>query len=142
MTTSIKFCGLNDQASVQAAGACQVDAVGFVFFPASPRAVTLEQVSGFQRWLPPFVTRVGLVVDPKPEFVRELISSHCIDVLQFHGQETGDFCEQFQFPYMKALPAQPQVAEKAFWQRIDSEYPHARAFLLDTPAGLRLRQNL
>lgn len=133
MRTAIKFCGLNDVASVQAAVACQVDAFGFVFYAPSPRAVTLAQVQAFQSEIPPFVTRVGLLVNPDEAFVESIIASHCIDILQFHGQETGEFCEQFRFPYFKALPATPDVAESGYWAHLNSEYPSARAFLLDTP---------
>lgn len=133
MRTAIKFCGLKDVASVQAAVACQVDAFGFVFYDPSPRAVTLAQVQALQREIPPFVTRVGLLVNADQAFVESIIASHCVDVLQFHGQETGEFCEQFQFPYYKVLPATMEVTEAAYWARVNAQYPSARAFMLDTP---------
>jgi phosphoribosylanthranilate isomerase len=138
MNTAIKLCGLNDLESVRAAAACRADAVGFVFYPPSPRAVDLTQVMGFQSVLPPFVTRVGLVVDPDVAFVQGLIESRCLDVIQFHGRETGHFCEQFRFPYLKALPAHPEVARADYWIKKQAEYPNAKAFLLDTPdTGLK-----
>lgn len=131
--TAIKFCGLKDLETIRAAVACQVDALGFVFYDASPRAVKLSQLAAFQVVIPPFMTRVGLLVNPEAKFVETVIESHLIDVLQFHGQESGEFCEQFQFPYYKVLPAAPEVSSDSYWAEIDSRYPNARAFMLDTP---------
>ncbi|MEJ2669439.1 MAG: phosphoribosylanthranilate isomerase [Gammaproteobacteria bacterium] len=131
--TAIKFCGIRDPASIELAASLGVNAVGFVLYPPSPRAVTVEQLRVLQLEVPPFVVRVGLMVNPNADMVKRLIDEHIIDVIQFHGEESGDFCEGFGFPYVKALPAIPAVRQTHYWTQCLSTYPCARAFLLDTP---------
>jgi phosphoribosylanthranilate isomerase len=85
------------------------DALGFVFYKESPRYIPLDAFKGIARELPPFVTKVGLFVNADPTLIEEVIRSGLVNVLQFHGDETPDFCRQFKFPYIKAVAVSSSV---------------------------------
>lgn len=101
--TRVKMCGLTRLSDVEAAVDAGADAIGFVFYPPSPRAVTPEQAGRLLRGLAPFVTKVGLFVDADAEAVRRVLSVVPLDLLQFHGQETAGDCRQFGRPWIKAM---------------------------------------
>lgn len=97
-----KICGITRLEDALDAVASGADALGFVFWPQSPRAVVPAQAAAIIGRLPPFVTPVGLLVDPSPEEVRAAIGAGC-GLLQFHGDESPGFCAQFAHPWIKAL---------------------------------------
>lgn len=103
------------------------DALGFVFYAPSPRAVTLEQAAEIISALPPFVTTTALFVDADRVFIEEILAGTSVDLLQFHGAESEVFCASFSRPYIKALRMRPDI------DLISSvrAYPSARAILLD-----------
>jgi phosphoribosylanthranilate isomerase len=125
--TRIKICGITREQDLQAAVAAGVDALGFVFYGKSPRNVAPQQAAELLRVLPPFVTSVGLFVDPPAEMVRAVLAQVPLDVLQFHGDETPEFCRQFGRPYLKAIRVRPGVdlVECA------ARYADAQGLLLD-----------
>ena len=92
MRTWIKFCGLVREEDVDTAVRLGVDAVGFVFYPKSPRFVEVALARGLRRRLPSFVSAVGLFVNAVPETVRRTAAEVGLDVLQFHGDETEQDC--------------------------------------------------
>ena len=126
----IKFCGMTRKEDVHAAVALGVDAIGIIFYPQSPRAVTLEQARILTANLPPFIAVVAVLVNPDSDQVKELLQQLPIDLLQFHGQESPDFCRQFHHPYVKAIAATSTEAI----QSNCLEYGDAKALLLDTPS--------
>ncbi|MBU3070324.1 phosphoribosylanthranilate isomerase [Aestuariicella sp. G3-2] len=99
----VKICGITSTADAEAAVAAGADAIGLVFFAKSPRAVTVEQAAAIARKVGPFVTVVGLFVDADSEFVTNVLNHVPLHVLQFHGDESESYCQQFQRPYLKAL---------------------------------------
>lgn len=104
-----KICGIT---SAQAALDCAdsgADAIGLVFYPPSPRAVTIEQAAEIVAKLPAFVTAVGLFVDAEPGEVRAVLDGVRLDLLQFHGDETPAYCEQFPARYIKAIRMHPDL---------------------------------
>ncbi|WP_083827529.1 phosphoribosylanthranilate isomerase [Thiorhodococcus drewsii] len=116
MRTRVKICGLTRVSDVEAAVAAGADALGFVFYPPSPRAVTPEQAARLCAKLPPFVSAVGLFVDAAPEGVRATLDQVPLDLLQFHGDEAPDYCASFGRRWIKALRMRPGVdlmAERA-----------------------------
>ncbi|MFH2133554.1 MAG: phosphoribosylanthranilate isomerase [Pseudomonadota bacterium] len=125
--TRIKICGITREQDLQAAVVAGADALGFVFYAKSPRNIDLPQAVQLLAALPPFVTSVGLFVDPAAETVREVLAQVPLDVLQFHGDETPEFCRQFGRPYLKAIRVKPGVdlVECA------ARYADAQALLLD-----------
>jgi phosphoribosylanthranilate isomerase len=99
----VKICGITRPEDAGAAASCGADAIGLVFYPASPRALSIEQARAICRATPPFVTRVALFVDPDPALVRSTLGAVAVDLLQFHGSEPADLCGGFGRPYIKAF---------------------------------------
>ena len=128
MRTRVKICGIRTLDDALAAIDSGADALGFVFFEKSARAITIDMAAEICRQLPAFVTRVALFVDPTVETVNTTLSQVDIDLIQFHGAESNDFCRQFNKPFIKAL----QVKSKAFLDDEMAKFPHAKALLLDT----------
>lgn len=91
----IKICGLTNRDDALAAIAAGANALGFMFYERSARRVTVREAAGIIECLPPFVARVGVFVNPRPEEVREAVAVCGLDTLQFHGEEPFDFCRQF-----------------------------------------------
>lgn len=99
----VKICGITRIEDALAAIDAGADALGFVFYPPSPRYVSIEQARNIIEELPPFVTTVGLFVDPSKEVVDAVLQEVPLSLLQFHGDESSLFCEQFKMPWLKAL---------------------------------------
>jgi phosphoribosylanthranilate isomerase len=85
------------------------DAIGLIFYPPSPRLVTLERAREIAAGLPAFVARVAVFVNPAAADVEAVIRACRPDLLQFHGEETADFCRSFGVPYLRALRVRPGV---------------------------------
>jgi len=101
--TRIKICGITRVEDALAAANSGADAIGLVFYERSPRHVNIAQAAQLAAALPPFVSVVGLFVDADEAFVREVLSNVPLDMLQFHGDETPEYCMQFGKPYLKAI---------------------------------------
>lgn len=125
--TRIKVCGITRAEDANAAVAAGADSLGFVFYPPSPRNVSVEQAADLIAGLPAFVTSTALFVDADVEFVQRVIEQTKVDLLQFHGNESQAYCSQFARPYMKAIRMKPDVDVKAEADR----YGDASAILLD-----------
>lgn len=125
--TRIKICGITRAEDADAAVAAGADSLGFVFYPPSPRNVSIEQAAELIAGLPAFVTSTALFVDADVEFVQRVIEQTKVDLLQFHGNESQEYCSQFARPYMKAIRMKPDVDVKAEAER----YGDASAILLD-----------
>lgn len=98
-----KICGITRIEDALAAVAAGADAIGFVFYAKSPRAVTAMQARAIIAALPPFVTTVGLFVNASACELNETLDAVPLDLLQFHGDETPEQCEGYHRPYIKAL---------------------------------------
>lgn len=127
MTTRVKICGLTRAQDVTAATACGADALGFVFYGPSPRSVSAGQARDLVRHVPPFVTVVGLFVNPEPEYVQQVLDQVPLDILQFHGDEPAEFCEQFGRRWIKAI----RVREKGQIESAFAAYRKASGLLVD-----------
>jgi phosphoribosylanthranilate isomerase len=125
--TRIKICGITREEDLRAAVDLGADALGFVFFPPSPRFVDGVRAGILAQQVPPFVTRVGLFVNAEVASVRSTLAAVPLDLLQFHGDEDAAYCEQFGLPYIKAARVRPglDLLEYA------ALFPAARALLLD-----------
>ncbi|PVY78241.1 phosphoribosylanthranilate isomerase [Tamilnaduibacter salinus] len=102
-STRVKICGVTRPEDARAAARAGADAIGLVFYEPSPRAVTLEQARAVVAATPAFVTVTGLFVNPTESEVRETLASVPLDLLQFHGDESPSFCDQFRRRWMKAI---------------------------------------
>jgi phosphoribosylanthranilate isomerase len=107
--TRIKICGITQPATAARAARAGADAIGLVFHDASPRAVEPEQARAIAREVPAFVTVVGLFVNRDARFVRDVMARVPLGMLQFHGDEPPDFCDQFGLPWMRAFRVEPGV---------------------------------
>jgi len=128
LRTRIKICGINHRDDALKAVACGADAIGIIFVEKSPRYTSLTEARFIGESLPPFVTLVGLFMNASAETIREALKVVPLNLLQFHGEETPEFCDQFNMPYIKVLRMQDNVNVVAFAQ----EYPNAAGILLDT----------
>lgn len=126
--TRIKFCGITRAADAQAAVALGVDALGFVFHPASPRYIDPFKAALIISGLPPFVAAVGLFVDVALEKVRAIVGQSGLSIVQFHGNESPDYCTEYARPYLKAV----RVVDQHSVAQAQRDYAGAAALLLDT----------
>ncbi len=100
-----KICGLTNLEDALIACEAGADALGFVFYEKSPRAVTKEQVREIVKSLPPFVKRVGLFVNVKPSFVNEVCDYCGLDLAQIHFEASDEFFESLKTPYIRVVRA-------------------------------------
>jgi phosphoribosylanthranilate isomerase len=103
MSIRVKICGITNLADAQAAVEAGADALGFVFYEKSPRFVSMKTAAEISRALPPFITRVGVFVNPSKELVLKAVAECGLSLLQFHGDEPPEFCAQFDSMSMKAF---------------------------------------
>ena len=128
LRTRIKVCGLTREADLDAAVALGVDAIGFVLWARSPRAVSIERAAELARRLPPFVTPVCLFVNAAPEHIAQAVAALPNALLQFHGDESPADCLAARRPYLRAARMAPGFA------LLDFALAHSSAagILLDT----------
>jgi phosphoribosylanthranilate isomerase len=113
MRTRAKICGITRVEDVQAVVNAGADAIGFVFYPPSPRAVTAEQAVKLIQVIPPYVQTVGLFVNHSLEQIQEILKIAKIEILQFHGDETAEQCQsiaqQLGRRWYKAIQVKPEL---------------------------------
>lgn len=124
------MCGMTRVEDVAHAISLGVDALGFIFYAKSKRVISIKQAGIILRNLPPFVDAVAVMVNPTKEFVDQLLAELPIQLLQFHGDESQEFCQQFNRPFIKAIhPLEPkQIFE------LTQKFSSAQAVLFDTPS--------
>ncbi len=127
MRTRVKICGITREQDALEAIRWGADAIGLVFYPPSPRAVTIAQAAAIVRRLPPFITVVALFVDATKEGIAAVLNRVPIDLIQFHGNETPDDCSGHGRPWIKAV----RMREDTNLHTIEKMYADASALLLD-----------
>ena len=125
--TRVKICGITRAEDASAASHSGADAIGLVFYEPSPRHVSLPRAKLLADALPPFVSLVGLFVDAEAAFVCEVLAKVPLDLLQFHGDETPEYCAQFNRPYIKAI----RVKAGMDLLQCASDFRGAKGLLLD-----------
>ena len=125
--TRIKICGIREPAHARVAAAAGADAIGLVFYGPSPRNVDVAQAAAVAAALPPYVMAVGLFVNAAEGEIRNVLDSVRLDMLQFQGDETPEFCEGFRVPYVRAVRMEPGTDLVEYAGR----FKGARALLLD-----------
>lgn len=126
--TRVKICGLTSPEDALQAVDCGADGIGLVFYSRSARAVTAAQAHKISQAMPVFVSRVGLFVNPTEGEVRAVLQQVHLDCLQFHGEESEEFCASFAVPYMKAIRVRPELDVL----KEISKYSTSSAILLDS----------
>jgi phosphoribosylanthranilate isomerase len=128
MPVKVKICGITNLADGMAAVEAGADALGFVFHGQSPRGISVEVAAGFMRELPPFVMKVGVFVNAPEDLVVGAVRECGLNLLQFHGDESLDYCLQFGLMSMKAF----RIRDAASLQALLGY--HTDAWLLDAYA--------
>jgi phosphoribosylanthranilate isomerase len=127
VSVQVKICGITRETDARAAADAGANAIGLVFWSGSKRAVSVEKAADICAVLPPLMTVTALMVNPTIKEVESLLNTLPINVIQWHGNESPEFCEQWRVPYIRALSG-------AVCDRLELEmekYPKARGFLLD-----------
>ncbi|MGZ8271395.1 MAG: phosphoribosylanthranilate isomerase [Methylophilus sp.] len=128
MRTRVKICGITRIEDALAAVELGADAIGLVFYAPSPRSISIEQAISIVESLPPFVSKVGLFVNESPSNIKNILAQVDLDILQFHGDESPEVCEQINMPYYKAI----RVKKDTNLIQYAQIYHSAKALLLDT----------
>jgi len=126
--TRVKICGITRTADARAAAEAGADAIGLVFYPPSPRYLSVERAVEIRDALPPFVQTVALFVNADGAQIAQVIGRVHPAMLQFHGDEPPQFCAQFGLPYVKACRVRPGVDALAYFQ----PFAGAAAWLVDS----------
>lgn len=125
--TRIKICGITRAEDLRTAVEYGADALGLVFYEVSPRNVTIPHAAHLAQSTPPFVNLVGLFVNPSVAEVQTVLRHVPLATLQFHGEETPEFCAQFNMPYLKAI----RVKAGVDLLQCASDFSSAQGLLLD-----------
>jgi phosphoribosylanthranilate isomerase len=128
LRTRIKICGITRTQDAAAAASAGADAIGLVFYPPSPRFLSVERAREVRDALPPFVQTVALFVNADAAQVSQVIGRVHPALLQFHGEETPQFCAQFGLPYVKACRVKEGAAALEYLRPFSS----AAAWLFDS----------
>ena len=125
--TRAKICGVTTDEATKVAAAAGADALGFVFYPPSPRSISPKKAAPITSMVPPFVQRVALFVDEQQSVIEETLSLCSFDMIQFHGAESSSFCEALGLPYIKAVGFKTRDE----LMRVSDAHPNAAALLID-----------
>jgi phosphoribosylanthranilate isomerase len=128
LRTRVKICGITRTADAAAAARAGADAVGFNFYPPSPRFLSIERAREIRDALPPFVQSVAIFVNADAAQVSQVIGRVHPAMLQFHGEETPEFCEQFGLPFVKACRVKKGVSALEYLR----PFSRAAAWLFDS----------
>ncbi len=121
-----KICGITNLDDANVAVENGASAIGFIFYEKSPRTISINNAKSISKHLPKTIARVGVFVNHEKDFINEAISEVPLDMIQLHGDETPDFCNQFDVAILKAL----RIKNEASLSVMD-QYDVA-VFLLDT----------
>jgi phosphoribosylanthranilate isomerase len=130
--TRVKICGITRIDDGIAAARAGADAIGLVFWSGTPRNVAGDAARAIAAALPPYVSVVGLFVDPDPAHIRATLEQVPLDVLQFHGHETAEVCRSFGRPYVKAIAVDATAGTGGLLEYA-ARYPDAAGLLFDAP---------
>jgi phosphoribosylanthranilate isomerase len=128
LRTRIKICGITRTGDAEAAARAGADAIGLVFYPPSPRFLSVERAREIRDALPPFVQTVALFVNADAAQVAQVIGRVHPAMLQFHGEETPEFCAQFGLPFVKACRVKQGVSALEYLR----PFSQAAAWLFDS----------
>ncbi len=101
--TRVKVCGITNSEDAMRAVDLGTDALGFIFYPKSPRNILPADAAEIIRGLPPFVASVGVFVDAPSKQIEAIVSECGLTAVQLHGSETPDFCGRFRVKTIKAF---------------------------------------
>ncbi|MEA5444542.1 phosphoribosylanthranilate isomerase [Gammaproteobacteria bacterium AB-CW1] len=133
MQPRVKICGITTAEQARWAAEAGADAIGLVFHEPSTRAVGIQQATDIIAAIPAYVSVVGLFMNPDAAQVRTVLERLPLEMLQFHGEESADFCRRFGRRYVKAVGMSGELD----LEQASQLYPDAAALLVDSHAGRR-----
>jgi len=123
---STKICGITNLSDAQCAVRNGASAIGFIFYENSPRAISIENAKIISDQITGEISRIGVFVNHEKDFIDEAISEVPLNMIQLHGDESPEFCNQFDVPVIKALRIKDDASLSIMDQyKVDG-------FLLDT----------
>ena len=128
MRTRVKICGITRVEDALNAVNAGADAIGLVFYTASPRCVSIAQAQAIVAAMPPFISVVGLFVNATTAEIQSTLAQVHLDIIQFHGDESPEDCAQINLPYYKAIRVKPDTNLLQY----ELDFKAAKALLLDT----------
>ena len=137
MRTRVKICGITSPEHGTAAARQGADAIGLIFYPPSPRLVTIERAREIAAAVPPFVARVAVFVNASVAEVEAVVRGCRPDLLQFHGEETPEFCARIR----PAVPARGAGETGGRFARIPVAFSRRRGAGCSTPTGTTVRRH-
>ena len=126
--TRIKICGITRISDAQYIASLGVDAIGLNFHRHSPRFIDIAPARAIRQAIAPFVTIVALFMDENEDWIEQVIKEVNPDCLQFHGDESQEFCQQWSVPYLKTIGMGSVTDIEAY----ASLYATAQGYLLDS----------
>jgi phosphoribosylanthranilate isomerase len=109
----VKICGITDKADALAAADYGCDGLGFIFYRKSPRYISPEKARGIISALPPRVIKIGVFVNGREKFIKAIARKCRLDMLQFSGRETPEFCRRFKgFRIIKSFRVRNKIKLK------------------------------
>ena len=124
----VKICGITRTVDAVAAVEAGADAIGLIFYAGSKRFVNPETAASIITNVSPYTSAVGLFVNADADYVKAVLSCCPLSQLQFHGDESPQFCSSFNRPYVKSVP----VSNAGKMSEIVAAHHNARAYLFDT----------
>ena len=128
MSIRVKVCGITRVEDALTAIRLGANAIGFIFWDKSARYIDPNEARKIVMALPPFVSVVGVYVDPSSEWVEETCSIAGLNLLQFNGDELPEFCNQFPLPYIKAV----RIRSGIDLLQYAAQYSSSNGLLLDS----------
>tara|TARA_Y100000590_G_scaffold468263_1_gene650403 strand:- start:1468 stop:2088 length:621 start_codon:yes stop_codon:yes gene_type:complete len=126
--TKIKICGVRDKITAESIMKLDVDLIGIVFCKKSIRCIEVDEAEKIVSKKIPSISIVGLFSNDDEKYVDEMISKVNIDIIQFHGDETDEYCSKFNIPYIKGV----SITNRNKLEDIDLKYPNSEAFIIDS----------
>jgi phosphoribosylanthranilate isomerase len=126
--TRIKLCGMTRERDIDYAVTLDTDAIGLIFYPPSPRNLSIEQATRLAARVPPSIAKVGLFVNASRERINEVLDAVPLDFLQLHGDESPEDCSGYRIPHIKAARMKPGLDLLEF----SAAHHEALALLLDS----------
>jgi phosphoribosylanthranilate isomerase len=124
----VKICGITNSEDARVAVEAGADAIGLIFYKGSKRCIDEQRAGDIIAHVPPYTSINALFVNPTEAEVRKVLSTVAVSQIQFHGEESSAFCEQFDRPYVKSIP----VVDAARMKVLIADHANARAYLFDT----------
>lgn len=123
----VKICGITSREDARAAVEAGADAIGFIFVEGTPRWIEPEAAADIAREVGPFIATVGVFMDKTVEEIQRIVAVCGLSLAQLHGNEPPELCRQLRLPFVKSIRVQSEDDLATL-----SNYPQARAFLLDS----------